>query len=161
MCGIAGLIHRRKTGDVGTEMTNMLKSLKHRGPDSTGFALYGQPKGNELVLRFKVAEQDEMSKGFDIRQQVKDRRAEVDRAVRGSAASLCWMVDGNNSRGGDSRNAVPDAVSGTCLFSGIVDHYVAAHRQLPFVYGPGRDKCLGLYRAPARDIRRPSGGYDH
>ena len=70
MCGIAGLIHRRKTGDVGTEMTNMLKSLKHRGPDSTGFALYGQPKGSELVLRFKVAEQDEMSKGFDIHQQV-------------------------------------------------------------------------------------------
>ena len=45
MCGIAGLIHRRKTGDVGTEMTAMLKSLKHRGPDSTGFALYGQPQG--------------------------------------------------------------------------------------------------------------------
>ena len=41
MCGIAGLIHRGKTGDVGTEMTDMLKSLKHRGPDSTGFALYG------------------------------------------------------------------------------------------------------------------------
>jgi glutamate synthase domain-containing protein 1 len=74
MCGIAGLIHRRKTGDVGTEMTNMLKSLKHRGPDSTGFALYGAPKGQELVLRFKVAEQDEMKKGFDIHQQVKDRR---------------------------------------------------------------------------------------
>jgi glutamate synthase domain-containing protein 1 len=52
MCGIAGLIHRRKTGDVGTEMTNMLKSLKHRGPDSTGFALYGKPHGQELMLRF-------------------------------------------------------------------------------------------------------------
>ena len=82
MCGIAGLIHRRKTGDVGTEMTNMLKSLKHRGPDSTGFALYGQPKGNELVLRFKVAEQDEMKKGFDIHGQVKERRAEVDKRLK-------------------------------------------------------------------------------
>ena len=66
MCGIAGLIHRGKTGDIGTEMTTMLQSLKHRGPDSTGFALYGQPKGNELVLRFKVAEQEDMTKGFDI-----------------------------------------------------------------------------------------------
>jgi glutamate synthase domain-containing protein 1 len=82
------LIHRRKTGDVGTEMTNMLKSLKHRGPDSTGFALYGQPKGNELVLRFKVAEQDEMKKGFDIHGQVKARRAEVDKRLKELGAKL-------------------------------------------------------------------------
>ena len=88
MCGIAGLIHRRKTGDVGTEMTNMLKSLKHRGPDSTGFALYGQPKGNELVLCFKVAEQDEMKKGFDIHGQVKARRAEVDKRLKELGAKL-------------------------------------------------------------------------
>ena len=81
MCGIAGLIHRGKTGDVGQEMTAMLQSLKHRGPDSTGYALYGRPHGNELVLRFKVAEQDEMSKGFDIHRQVKERRAEVDRRL--------------------------------------------------------------------------------
>ena len=70
MCGIAGLIHRGKTGDIGQEMTAMLQSLKHRGPDSTGYALYGKPHGKELVLRFKVAEQDEMAKGFDIHHQV-------------------------------------------------------------------------------------------
>ncbi|HNB27660.1 MAG TPA: glutamine amidotransferase, partial [Alphaproteobacteria bacterium] len=93
MCGIAGLIHRRKTGDVGTEMTNMLKSLKHRGPDSTGFALYGKPSGGELVLRFKVAEQDEMSKGFDIHQQVKDRRAEVDRRLNELGAEILKEED--------------------------------------------------------------------
>lgn len=81
MCGIAGLIHRRTTGDVGAEMTNMLKALKHRGPDSTGFALYGKPNAKELIMRFKVAEQDEMSKGFDIHQLVKDRRAEVDKRL--------------------------------------------------------------------------------
>src|ERR1700682_5982487 len=81
MCGIAGLIHRGQTGDVGQEMTAMLQSLKHRGPDSTGYALYGKPHGNELVLRFKVAEQDEMAKGFDIHRQVKERRAEVDRRL--------------------------------------------------------------------------------
>jgi glutamate synthase domain-containing protein 1 len=88
MCGIAGLIHRRKTGDVGTEMTNMLKSLKHRGPDSTGFALYGQPKGSELVLRFKVAEQEDAKKGFDIHQQMKQRRAEVDRRLQELGAEI-------------------------------------------------------------------------
>ena len=41
MCGIAGLIHRGKSGNVGGEMTSMLQALKHRGPDSTGYALYG------------------------------------------------------------------------------------------------------------------------
>jgi glutamate synthase domain-containing protein 1 len=81
MCGIAGLIHRGKTGDIGREMTAMLQSLKHRGPDSTGYALYGKPHGKELILRFKVAEQDEMAKGFDIRHQVKARRTEVDRRL--------------------------------------------------------------------------------
>jgi glutamate synthase domain-containing protein 1 len=88
MCGIAGLIHRKKTGDIGTEMTKMLVSLKHRGPDSTGFALYGKPKGNELVLRFKVAEQEDMAKGFDIHQQVKDRRTEVDKRLKELGAKI-------------------------------------------------------------------------
>ena len=81
MCGIAGLIHRGRTGEIGQEMTAMLQSLKHRGPDSTGYALYGTPHGQELVLRFKVAEQDEMAKGFDIHRQVKERRAEIDRRL--------------------------------------------------------------------------------
>jgi len=81
MCGIAGLIHRGKTGEIGQEMTAMLQSLKHRGPDSTGYALYGKPHGKELVLRFKLAEQDEMSKGFDIHRQVRERRAEIDRRL--------------------------------------------------------------------------------
>jgi hypothetical protein len=81
MCGIAGLIHRGSTGDVGREMTAMLQSLKHRGPDSTGYALYGKPRGDQLVVRFKLAEQAEMSKGFDIHHQVRQRRAEVDRRL--------------------------------------------------------------------------------
>ena len=81
MCGIAGLIHRGRTGDVGQEMTAMLQSLRHRGPDSTGYALYGKPHGRELVIRFKVAEQDEMSTGFAIHRQVRERRAEVERRL--------------------------------------------------------------------------------
>ncbi len=88
MCGIAGLIHRGKTGDIGQEMTAMLQSLKHRGPDSTGYALYGKPHGQELVLRFKVAEQDEMSKGFDIHHQVRDRRAQVDKRLAEMGAKI-------------------------------------------------------------------------
>ena len=82
MCGIAGLIHRGKRSDVGTEMTSMLQALKHRGPDSTGFAIYGAPRENSLVMRFKVAEQEDItSGGFKIHQQIKDRKAEVDRRL--------------------------------------------------------------------------------
>ena len=58
MCGIAGLIHKGETGQIGKEMTSMLQALKHRGPDSTGFALYGPPDADHHVMRFKVAEQD-------------------------------------------------------------------------------------------------------
>jgi len=88
MCGIAGLIHRGKTGGIGEEMTAMLASLKHRGPDSTGFALYGQPHGDELLLCFKVAEQEDMAKGFDIHHKVKERRAEVDKRLQELGATI-------------------------------------------------------------------------
>ena len=56
MCGIAGIIHRGKSNNVGGEMKNMLQSLKHRGPDSTGYALYGQGESNNYILRYKVGE---------------------------------------------------------------------------------------------------------
>ena len=46
MCGIAGLIHRDGVGNIGAEMTAMLQTLKHRGPDSTGYAVYGTPGRN-------------------------------------------------------------------------------------------------------------------
>ena len=78
MCGIAGLIHRGKSSDVGSEMTSMLQSLKHRGPDSTGFALYGAGNDNSYVMRFNVAEQEDMRKSYDIHQQLKDRLTIVD-----------------------------------------------------------------------------------
>ena len=81
MCGIAGLIHRGKSSDVGAEMTSMLQSLKHRGPDSTGFALYGNPTQGQYVMRFKVAEQEDMKEGFDIHQQVIERQQEVDKRL--------------------------------------------------------------------------------
>ena len=56
MCGIAGLIYRGKSTNVGGEMQKMLQSLKHRGPDSTGYALYGSRESKDYILRFKVGE---------------------------------------------------------------------------------------------------------
>ena len=78
MCGIAGLIHRGGSADIGSEMTAMLQSIKHRGPDSTGFALYGTSLKDQYVMRFKVAEQEDVKKGFRIHDEMKARKAAVD-----------------------------------------------------------------------------------
>jgi glutamate synthase domain-containing protein 1 len=66
----------------------MLQSLKHRGPDSTGFAVYGVPVENQFVMRFKVAEQEDLNSGFDIHQQIKDRRAIVDSRLEEMGAEI-------------------------------------------------------------------------
>ena len=88
MCGIAGIIRRGSPGKIGGEMTSMLQSLKHRGPDSTGFAVYGVPEKNQFVMRFKVAEQEDLNSGFDIHQQIIDRRAVVDSRLEEMGAEI-------------------------------------------------------------------------
>ncbi len=87
MCGIAGVIHRDGASGIGAEMTSMLQALRHRGPDSTGFAVYGPPAEGDWVMRFKVAEQEDMASGFDIHDKIRARVAEVDRRIaeRGAA----------------------------------------------------------------------------
>ena len=94
MCGLAGLIHRDGAGDIGREMTRMLQSLRHRGPDSTGYALYGEgggEDGDEMVMRIKFAEQADMAVGFDIRRQVRERRAEAERRLKERGAEVLAM----------------------------------------------------------------------
>ena len=81
MCGIAGLIHRGTRSDIGGELSSMLQALKHRGPDSTGFALYGTPADGAFVMRFKVAAQEDMQRGFQIHDEVKQRKALVDQRM--------------------------------------------------------------------------------
>ena len=82
MCGIAGIIHRGKVAGIGDEMMAMLQAMKHRGPDSSGFSLYGRPAGDELILRFKVAEQEDLRRGLEIHRRIQERRAEVDARIR-------------------------------------------------------------------------------
>ena len=81
MCGIAGLIHRGSTSNVGAEMTSMLQALKHRGPDSTGYAIYGPPQAGDYVMRFKLAEAEDMGHGFDMKDKVEARLAEVEKRL--------------------------------------------------------------------------------
>ena len=53
MCGITGLFLKRSDlrGELGRWSAQMLHEMRHRGPDSAGFAIYGKPvDGAKLTL---------------------------------------------------------------------------------------------------------------
>lgn len=50
MCGIAGRI-LREPGPVGADLVAMMQAMAHRGSDSTGVALYGDPMPAGFVVR--------------------------------------------------------------------------------------------------------------
>ena len=79
MCGIAGFIHKQggKGANIGEQMTSMLQALKHRGPDSTGYAMYGEDNGNQ-IMRIKVAEAADLEGSYDIHAAIEDRLELID-----------------------------------------------------------------------------------
>src|ERR1700760_3785990 len=88
MCGIAGIIYKNGNGAhrIGRDMTSMLQSMKPRGPDSTGYALYHQPSG-EYVVRVNLAESTaprDLEFADDIRRRKRDVLARITAA--GAAA---------------------------------------------------------------------------
>ncbi|MEO2171510.1 MAG: glutamine amidotransferase [Acidimicrobiales bacterium] len=76
MCGIAGIIHRDGAARIGDELTAMLNSMKHRGPDSTGYAIYG-PADEMVIVRFVLAEPNDFT-GFGMDEKLERNRAEVE-----------------------------------------------------------------------------------
>ena len=82
MCGIAGVIHKGKSVNIGSELQSMLQALKHRGPDSTGYALYADNDGQNFIMRFKVGENvgegsssvNEDSSVYDSRKKLVDNK---------------------------------------------------------------------------------------
>jgi glutamate synthase domain-containing protein 1 len=81
MCGIAGIIYRDGAPHpIGDEMTRMLQSMKHRGPDSTGYALYGTPANGEIVMRYKLADAN-TPRDFEYEDRLRRHRAEVERRL--------------------------------------------------------------------------------
>jgi len=86
MCGIAGIIYRDNGGshNVGQDMTRMLQSMKHRGPDSTGYALYG-PVQQQLLMRYKLADAND-PRDFDFEQRLEHNKAEVEARLRALGA---------------------------------------------------------------------------
>ena len=68
MCGIAGIMFKNGAGTepTGRALIDMLDGCQHRGPDSTGFALYGDALEGELLLRFfLVSTRDEIGYAKD------------------------------------------------------------------------------------------------
>jgi len=88
MCGIAGIIYRdgEAEHDVGRDMTRMLQSMKHRGPDSTGYALY-RPPSVDVIMRYKLADANDR-RDYEFEQRLERSQAEVKRRLRLAGAVI-------------------------------------------------------------------------
>ena len=94
-CGIAGIIYRDGSEHaIGDEMTRMLQAMKHRGPDSTGYALYGNGENGNLVMRYKLADAN-TPRDFDFEDRLRRHRTEVEARSPRSAPH-------RRGRGGDA-----------------------------------------------------------
>ncbi len=76
MCGIAGIIYRDGEHDIGVDMTRMLQAMKHRGPDSTGYALYG-PGDTSYLMRYTLADAND-PRDFEFEERLEQNRREVE-----------------------------------------------------------------------------------
>ena len=91
MCGIAGVINRKKTVNVGEQMRLMLQGIKHRGPDSTGYAMYGTPLKTGFIIRFKVSENSAEKNGSSKSEDpsvLLDRKKQVDAIMKKHGAKI-------------------------------------------------------------------------
>jgi glutamate synthase domain-containing protein 1 len=80
MCGIAGIMLKTDTSHlrIGEALVQMLDGCQHRGPDSTGFALYAPADEGNLRLRFFVGEGDLASEATErIRTVLEAQQARV------------------------------------------------------------------------------------
>jgi glutamate synthase domain-containing protein 1 len=87
MCGIAGIIYRNGGGErqVGRDMTAMLQAMKHRGPDSTGFALY-RGAADTYVMHVKLSEAAD--EDADLAQRVVRQRDQIEARMRAAGAEI-------------------------------------------------------------------------
>jgi methylamine---glutamate N-methyltransferase subunit A len=88
MCGIAGIIYRtgEERQEVGRDMTRMLQAMKHRGPDSTGYALY-RPDTDGYVIHVKLSEANGNA-DFEFAERLRRQRGEIEARVRSVGARV-------------------------------------------------------------------------
>jgi len=93
MCGIAGIMFKKQGNKaaVGRALIDMLDGCQHRGPDSTGFALYHDATPGQLRLRFIIGEGPAAAKAVD---RIKGKLAEYQaRIVEEERAGVGYRVD--------------------------------------------------------------------
>ena len=66
-------------------MTRMLQAMKHRGPDSTGFALY-RGDADTYVMHVKLSEAAD--DGAELAQRVQRQRDQVEARMRAAGAEI-------------------------------------------------------------------------
>jgi methylamine---glutamate N-methyltransferase subunit A len=93
VCGIAGIIYRGEPRSLGRDMTRMLQSMKHRGPDSTGYALFGLPT-DDYVMRVTLADGDGDA-DFESVERLRRHRVELQRRLDTVGARLDDVRDSN------------------------------------------------------------------
>src|SRR5205814_4618494 len=88
MCGIAGIIYADANGgrEVGSDMTLMLQSMKHRGPDSTGYALFG-PHSSSYVMRYTLADAND-PRDFEFADRIARNKYVVEQRLRKHGARI-------------------------------------------------------------------------
>jgi glutamate synthase domain-containing protein 1 len=86
MCGIAGIIYRDGAHGIGRDMTRMLQSMKHRGPDSTGYALYG-PTTKSVLMRYKLADAND-ARDYEFTERLTRNRQEVEARLASLGAHI-------------------------------------------------------------------------
>jgi glutamate synthase domain-containing protein 1 len=86
MCGIAGIIYRDGAHGIGRDMTRMLQSMKHRGPDSTGYALYG-PTTKSVLMRYKLADAND-ARDYEFTERLTRNRQEVESRLASLGAHI-------------------------------------------------------------------------
>jgi len=96
MCGIAGIIYRNGGRDVGRDMTRMLQSMKHRGPDSTGYALFG-PRAHGYIMRFKLADAND-PRDFEFADRIRRNRHQVMERLRRIGAQVHELEEDSRER---------------------------------------------------------------
>jgi glutamate synthase domain-containing protein 1 len=95
MCGIAGIIYKNGNGAhrIGRDITAMLQAMKHRGPDSTGVALYHTP-AHELTLRIKLADSN-TPRDLEFDDMLRRHRSEVQQRLKAAGAQVKSVEDIN------------------------------------------------------------------
>jgi methylamine---glutamate N-methyltransferase subunit A len=87
MCGIAGIIYRDGSHDIGRDMTRMLQSMKHRGPDSTGYALYGPPNDGLAIMRYTLADSN-TPRDFEFDERLERHQGRVLQRLKAAGADI-------------------------------------------------------------------------